>query len=313
MPDWTKPTSRGYTVGVLLFERFSMHCLANTVEPLRAANGLLGREVYRWDVLTLDGAAVTSSSGFTIRPKRRLSDAAGGDLLVLLPGYDARAHATAGCSRALRAAARRFPTFVGFDMGSWLLAEAGLLDGHEATIHFEELDAFAERYPEVRACRRRWVRDRNLWTAGGAMAAYELVVDWLAEVHGAALSLEIASIFMHPDAEAPRQDLPGRSDRYVARALSEMAANIETPLGIPELARSAGCPQRELERRFSKVLGATPRRVYARLRLNTARRLLADGGRQVAEVALRCGYADSSAFSRAFRREFGAAPRDFRP
>ncbi len=313
MPDWIKQSTESWTVGVLLFERFSMHCLANTIEPLRAANGLLGRSAYRWEVLTLDGQPVTSSSGFTITPERRLSRAPGGDMLVLLPSYGARAYATPDCNRALRAAARRFSTLVGLDMGSWLLAEAGLLDGYDATIHFEEMEAFSETFPEVHAHRRRWVRDRNLWSAGGAMTAYELIVGWLAETHGTAMSLEIAAMFMHSDADAPRIEIPGQSDRYVAAALAEMEANIEEPLGIGQLARAAGCPQRELEKRFTHALGASPRAVYLRLRLGFARRLLGEGRVSIAEVALRSGYADSSAFARAFRREFGLSPRQFRP
>ncbi|NDR57293.1 helix-turn-helix domain-containing protein [Pseudoruegeria sp. M32A2M] len=313
MPDWIKPSQKSWQVGVLLFERFSMHCLSNMVEPLRAANELLGRRIYRWDVLTLDGAPVSSSSGFTVTPDYALSRAPGGDMLFLLPSYGARALATPACNRALRGAARRFSTLVGLDMGSWLLAEAGLLDGYEATIHFDELDAFSEHFPEVHARRRRWVKDRNLWSAGGAMAAYELIVDHLAETHGAALSLELASLFMHSDAEAPRFDIPSQSDRYVARALAEMEAHIEEPLPIAALASAAGCPQRELEQRFSRRLGATPRKVYARLRLNVARRLLQEGRMRTSEVALRCGYTDSSAFSRAFRREFRCSPRDLRP
>lgn len=312
MPDWIKPTQVSWSVGVLLFERFSNHCLANTIEPLRAANSLLGRTAYRWEVLTLDGAPVSSSSGFMVNPEATLSEAPGGDALVVLPSYGARALATPACNRALRAAALRFSTLVGLDMGSWLLAEAGLLDGYEATIHFDELDAFAERFPEIVARRRRWVRDRNVWTACGAMTAYELVVDHLAQTHGAALSLEIASLFMHTDVDAPRLDVPSQSDRYVARALAEMEANLEEPLSIAMLARSAGCPQKQLEQRFFRALGATPRTVYGRLRLNLARRLLTEGRMRILEVALRSGYADSSAFARAFRREFGQSPRESR-
>ncbi|PRY23851.1 AraC family transcriptional regulator with amidase-like domain [Aliiruegeria haliotis] len=311
MPDWILPTQQGRTVGVLLFEQFSNHCLANAIEPLRAANGLLGDAVYRWEVLTLDGAPVTSSSGFDVAPSGRLAEATG-DALVLLPSYGARRLATPACSRALRAAAQRFTTLVGLDMGSWLLAEAGLLDGHAATIHFDEFEAFAERFPEVEARRSRWVRDRDVWTAGGAMTSYELVVDYLSRSHGTALSLEIASLFMHSDADAPVIDVPSQRDRIVARALAEMEANIEEPLPIGTLARFVGCTQRQLEVRFERALGATPRAVYRRLRLNVARRLLVEARLGVAEIALRSGYSDASAFARAFRREHGRAPRDYR-
>lgn len=312
MPVWKKDARGTTCVGVLLFDRFSNYCLANAVEPLRAANDALGRDAYGWHILTPDDAPVTSSSGFPVMPTARLGDMPGGDLLFAISSYGHRDHATAASRRLLRRAAGRYERLAGFDTGSWLMADAGLLDGHAATIHAELTDAFAERFPDVHAKRERWIDDGTRLSVGGAAAAFELLLHIIGDAHGTALTLEIAALFLqdHPGIETPAPRRGG--DRYVARALLEMERSLEAPRSIPEIAAAAGCPQRELEARFRRQIGALPRTVYRRTRLLAARRLLSGERLGIAETAARCGYADPSAFARAFRREFGHAPRERR-
>lgn len=312
MPFWKNQRGETQQVAVLLFDRFSNYCLANTVEPMRAANDFLGRTAYRWRIVSLDGGPVTSSSGIRLMPDGRLSDAPGGDILYLLPSYGYRALATPACLDALRAASRRFGTLGGLDAGSWLLAEGGLLNGYAATIHFDEFDRFAERFPEVTARRERWLIDRDRLSAGGATTAFELVQHMIAAVHGSAVSIEIAGLFMHGE-ETARALVGGASgDRRVQRALGLMRENLEAPLAIEDIARAAGCRQRELEARFGRVFGAPPRTVYKQIRMAEASRLVRESDLTIAEIALRCGYADASAFTRAFRQTFNKPPRAVR-
>ncbi len=316
----TRADGRPVEVGVLLFDRFSNHCLANTVEPLRAANSFLERAAYAWRILTQDGRPAVSSSGLTIAPDGDLASDPGGDILCVMPGYGVRALATEACSRDLRRAAMRYRTLAGLDTGSWLLAAAGLLHGRSATIHFDAFDVFAERFPEVDARRERWVIDGDRMSAGGAVASFELVRQLIAMEHGAALTVEVSSLFLQrdvgdraPASGGPSKRASGRGgDRRVAAAVEAMSSNIEAPLPIAALARRAGCSQRDLEARFLRALGATPQTVYRRLRLNHGRRLIEDSEMSVAEIALRSGYQDASAFTRAFRKHFGRTPRALR-
>lgn len=312
MPIWINQRDGTQEIAVLLFNRFSNYCLANTVEPMRAANDALGRTAYRWRLLSLDGGPVTSSSGMQLMPDGKLSDMPGGDALFILPSYAYRTYGTPACLDALRAAARRFETLAGLDAGSWLLAEAGLLNGYSATIHFDEFDRFSERFPEVTARRERWIVDRDRMSAGGATTAFELMQHLIASTHGAAVSIEIAGLFMQGEdnTEARGERTPG--DRRVRRALTLMRSNLEAPLAVAALARAAGCRQRDLEERFRRTFGATPRTVYRQLRMAEALRLVRDGDLSIAEISLRCGYADSSAFTRAFRATYGQAPRNLR-
>lgn len=310
MRNWTTSPAAAQQIDLLLFDAFSNHCLANTVEPLRAANGFAGREIYRWRFLTLDGGPAESSSGLRVAAHGRLAEA-GGDMLIAMPSYRHADHATAAARRGLRAAAGRYAALAGFDTGSWLMAEAGLLDGRRATIHWDLLDAFAERFPQVEALRARHVIDGNRITCSGALAAFDLVMEMIGARHGQALRLEVATLFMSPEATGP-QDAPLARSRSVARAVALMQENLETPLSIAALARAVGRRQRDLEARVKAELGATPQAVYRRLRLIAARRLVLESDLTVAEIALRAGYQDASAMTRAFRAEFGASPRDLR-
>ncbi|WP_289041577.1 helix-turn-helix domain-containing protein [uncultured Aliiroseovarius sp.] len=310
MQYWSKSTRQTRKIGFLLFDRFSNMALANLLEPLRATNTLLGRQAFEWQICTPDNGVVHSSSGLPVMPTTRLGDLGRGDYLCAVSSYGHRSLATPATAKTLRALSDRFDTMVGVDTGAWLLAAAGLLDGHRATIHFDLQDAFGERFPMIDVERARWVRDGSRITCSGGMAAFELTCDLIGADHGAALLLEITRLFMSDSATAPQAMARVRGDRRVDACLREMEANIEAPIPLPVLARQVGCRQRDLEQRFQKHFGATPQKVYRRLRLNAARRMLESGGLSIAEVALRAGYGDASAFSRAFRTEFGLTPRD---
>ncbi|WP_353341238.1 GlxA family transcriptional regulator [Pelagimonas sp. KU-00592-HH] len=311
MQEWAKTSATPQRIGVLLFEGFSNHCLANTVEPMRAANMLSGRNLYDWQFLALDGAAVASSSGLQVTPHARLIDHAG-DMLVVMPSYGFLDHGGWKTQSALRGAATRYDFLASMDTGSWLLAEAGLLDGHRATIHWEELTRFAERFPEVEALRERFVLDRDRITCSGAMAAFDLVMHLIGRDHGQALALEVAQLFMTRDSARSHAGGASSSSRVVNQALALMQEHLEEPLPISEIARRTGRTQKALETRMRADLGATPAQVYRRLRLNLARKLVVETDLPVSEITLRAGYENAASMTRAFREEFGTTPRQLR-
>jgi len=311
MQKWINSSPTVHDIGVLLFEGFSNHCLANTIEPLRAANTLSGRDLYRWRFLSLDRGPVTSSSGLQVEPHQMLG-VASGDMLVVMPSYGFRHHGGWRTQSGLRAAADRFGILAGMDTGSWLLAQAGLLNGYQATIHWEELAGFAERFPEVDTVRERYVLDRDRITCSGAMASFDLIMFLIGRDQGQALALEVAQLFMSRDSARSHMGRAGSASHYVNKALALMQEHLEAPLTIPEIARRVGRSQKTLEMRMSRDLGAGPARVYRRLRLNLARKLVSETDLSIGEIALRAGYEDASAMTRAFRAEFGITPRALR-
>ncbi|MBO9476339.1 helix-turn-helix domain-containing protein [Shimia sp. R11_0] len=311
MQYWENSHAAVQNVAVLLFDGFSNHCLANTVEPMRAVNRLTGRQLFEWQFVSLDGAVVSSSSGLSVTPHSAIG-AVQGDCLIVMPSYGFRAHGGGGTHRALRAAAQRFDQVIGMDTGSWLLAEAGLLDGYQATIHWEELTAFAERFPEVEVLRERYVMDHNRITCSGAMAAFDLILHLIGRDFGQALAVEVAQLFMMRDSARSHSGGATPAGRLVNRALAVMQEHLEHPLTIAQVAARAGATQKTLEHRMRRELGAVPATVYRRLRLNLVRKLVEETDLSVAEIALRAGYASPAAMTRAFRAAFGTTPRALR-
>ena len=293
-------------ISILLFSNFSNHCLANILEPLRAANDLSGRLNYSWKIVTLDGLEVSSSSGLRLGADARLSDA-GGDILMVMPSYEFLTHATVATSRALRAAAKRFTTLAGLDTGSWLLAEAGLLDGHQATIHWDEIDRFSERFFEVHVQKEAVVFDRRRASCGGASTAFEMALQLIGEAHGPTLRMRVENLFMGAYSEQPDPQVG-----IVPRALQLMRTNLEEPLLISDIAAQLGRSQRHLEIQVRAKMGANPQVIYRRMRLALAHSLAVEAQVSVAEIAVRCGYQDASAMTRAFRVEFETTPQAVR-
>lgn len=296
-------------ISVALYPRFSNLCLANTIEPLRAANDLGGRTLFEWSVVSPGGGPVTSSSRIEIatEPLRE----ARGDMLILMPSYEFAAATTADNRAILHSAAQRFGTLAGFDMGAWLLADAGLLDGRRATVHWDELEAFSEAFPDVRAERARHLRDADRLTCAGASAAFDVMLDLVEAEGGAALRLDVALLFIQPGA-AGRPGAPGAGSRRVAALLELMGDHLEEPLPLPEIAARAGLSLRSLDRLVNERLSTTPAALYRRLRLLKAKKLVLETDMAVTEIALRTGYTDASAMTRAFRQHFGQPPRAFR-
>lgn len=308
MPN-SKILTRQYNI--LLFNGFSNHCLANMVEPLRAANNLSRQVLYSWCFCSIDGDPVQSSSGLVVTPNGSILDQQG-DVLVVMPSYGYRKLDTRSTTRTVLAAARKHRQVAGLDTGSWLLARAGLLDEHRATIHWDELSRFEESFPAVNAVQERFVIDGNRLTCSGAMAAFDLASALIRRDHGPLLSMEVGHLLMSRNGQ-DHYPLPLKSeDTLVNRALAVMQANLETPLSIRELARKIGCSQKRIEMRVQAELKTTPQALYRRLRLNLARNLAEDTEQSIAEIAGRCGYENASAMTRAFKAEFGQTPTAFR-
>ena len=306
MPYSKNPYRVPTQISILLFDRFSNHCLANVLEPLRAANDLSSQQVFEWNIVVLGGQRVRSSSGLRLEADAQLADMRG-DILMVMPSYGFLTHANVTSSRALRAAARRFDILAGLDTGSWLLAEAGLLDGYRATIHWDELDRFSERFSVIYVQKEAVIYDRDRITCGGASTAFVLAMQMIEKQHGAALRLRVEHLFSGAYAQRPV-----RRGGIAARAVDLMRAHIEEPLQIAQLARQLGRSQKHLEQQMLARLGAAPQVIYRRIRLERARQLSLDTTISVAEISVRCGYQDASAMTRAFRSEYGTTPQALR-
>ena len=309
MQKWSKHPEAAIKVAFVLFDQFSNMCLANCLEPMRAANTLAHQRVFDWIFLTLDGAAVHTSSGLPILPQGRLKDLEFVDYLFVLSSYQHRLHDAANTRKALRKAAGQCRVMIGLDTAPWLMAAAELLEGRRATIHWDVLESFAEKFLNVDSVRHRVVKDGNRITCAGAMASFDVTRQIIQSHLGNSMVLDIDALMLRDDPFPALQNTQSqRAGTPLQRALAVMQNNIERPLTLSQITQKIACPPKTLERQFKAQLGASPGQAYRHMRLSIARQLVESTSLTIAEIALRCGYENQSALSRAFKRRFGASP-----
>jgi transcriptional regulator GlxA family with amidase domain len=313
MQEKTKSPTETVKTDLLLFDGFSNHCLANTLEPFRAANTITGQLPYQWRLLSLEGGLVRSSSGMLVQTEKATATKPACDYFMVTASYGHLALCRGQVLSALRVLCANAKCLVGLDMGSWLLAAAGLLDDRPATIHAHLFESFSETFPQVDTRQERFVIDGNRITCGGAMAAFDLVLTLIGEHCGEITRLDVASLFLHQgDQPFGEADNISVRSQLVSRALVLMDENIEAPVPIPTIARRLGCSLKSLQRRFARSLNATPAQVYRHRRLIAAKSLAESTDLSIAEIAARCGYENASSMTRAFKSQFGATPMDTR-
>ncbi|AUH33049.1 GlxA family transcriptional regulator [Paracoccus tegillarcae] len=300
----------------LVFDGFSNMVLANAMEPLRDVKMRAISTGFGWTVTTLDGGQVTSSSGLQISPDRAFDPENPGKRLMLVAGYHVRDLATPALAAALRKAARNAEQIIAVDSATWLLASAGLLDGQKATIHWQELDEFAETFPEIEVSTSRFVHSGPFATCGGASTTLDLMLDLIKDLFGAAAAFNASTMFLY---DAERQNairrgagqLAGNAPRALLAALDVMSANIESPLSTGEVASRSLISERTLHRVFHQELKMSPGKYYQMLRLQRAQHLALETRLPLEQIALRCGFSSAPSLSRAIRNEYGSPIRQY--
>ncbi len=313
MPKWTKITDKPIKFAFLIFDQFSNLCLANCLEPLRAANTLTEAHAFDWKIYTLDGTPALSSSGLQVMPHASLSELEACDYLFITASYGHEHHDTRRVRQELRRCYRLADKTVGLDAGPWLMASAGLLDGRRATIHWDILDAFSGKFMAVDAVKARVIADGPMMTCAGAMSALDLTLGLISTHLGMSARLDVEGLFIHGDPPVGmHQERHAVQDPLVRKALNMMRENLETPLNLATLAQKLSCQPRTLDRHFRRTLGAPPGEVYRHIRLSMARKFLEGTTLNLVEIALRCGYDSPAALSRAISRLYGSPPTHLR-
>ena len=298
---------------VLVLDGSNTLSFAAAVDPMRAANRQAGRRLFDWQFATPGEADVLLTSGLRIpaAPLQRVTEC---DLLLVVAGFNLEAQATPALCASLRRLAGPGTTLAGIDGGPWILASAGLLDQHDATTHWEDLEKLASNFANVRVRDARFVVSGNRLTSGGAAPAIEMMLHLIGARHGHGLADKVAGSFIYESA-APaalrqsRQSLRTRHSAATARAHAMMEAALEDPLPITRIARAVGLSPRALQMQFRARLETSPQAHYLALRLEEADRRVIQTDAPLHEIAIATGFTSQSAFARAYAKAFGAPAR----
>ena len=311
----TSDTTRTRRFVFALLNDFTMLCFACAIESLRIANRIAGKDIYSWTLVGENGDPVACSNGTVFQVDTSYDDVGRDDTIVVCSGIDVANATTKPLLNWLRREARRGATIGGLCTAGYTLARAGLLDGKKATIHWENQDSFAEEFEEVELTKSVFVVDGNRFTTAGGTSSIDLMLKIIAEDHGEALAGAVADQLIYTairtDQDTQRLSVPARigvRHPKLSTVIQMMEANIEEPISPSILAKDVGMSTRQLERLFRRYLNRSPKRYYMELRLQKARNLLMQTDMSVINVALACGFASPSHFSKCYRSHYDTTP-----
>jgi transcriptional regulator GlxA family with amidase domain len=310
-------------VGFLLTPRFTLTAFAGFVDALRLAadEGDRSRpQLARWAVLDVTDGPVVSSCGATVTPDAPLESPGHYDYVVVVGGLlHGGQRVPARLTAFLREAAAAGVKLVGLCTGSFVLARAGLLDGHLACVSWFHREEFAAEFPECRiVSNQMFVIDRDRLTCAGGTSVVHLAAHIIERTIGRASAVKALRIMIEEQplpsrTLQPEQVLSVRStDTVVHKAMLLLEQQLQSSATIEELCEPLGIGRRQLERRFQRDVGLSPAEYRQQLRLERARWLLQNTDLEVTEVSLECGFQSGANFARVVRKTLGLSPREVR-
>jgi len=288
-------------------------------------NGVPGESLIRPLIVSADGRLIRSPSGLVIAPGHSLADCPHVDVVVVPGLMIAPSEDIAGRHRVevawLRERYAEGTLLATACTGSMILAEAGLLDGQDATVHWANSDAMAARYPAVRMHPNRSlvVADQGrLILGGGATAWQDLALFLIARFFDVEEAMHVARLYLldwHHVGQQPFAALTCRrqaGDAVIADCQEWIAQHYDRDAPVAEMVRRSGLSERSFKRRFSRTTGMSPLEYVHTLRLEESKQLLEATDMAVEAVANEVGYEDASFFGRLFRRKVGITPAQYR-
>jgi len=299
----------------VLIEEFSLLSFAAALDALRIANRMSGKSLYSWTVLGESADIVFCSAGTSFRVDDGLVELKRDDTVILCGGMNIQRQTSKKLLNWVRRETRKGLSVGGLCTAAYTMAKAGLLNGRRATIHWENHDSFAEDFDEVELTKSVFMKDGKFMTTAGGTSSIDLMLKLIAEDFGEDLANAVADQLIYSsirtDQDTQRLSVPTRigvRHPKLSQVIQMMETNIEEPISPSLLAKYVGMSTRQLERLFRRYLNRSPKRYYMELRLQKARNLLMQTDMSVINVALACGFASPSHFSKCYRAHYQTTP-----
>ena len=304
-----------HRIGFYLIPGFSMIAFVAAVEPLRLANLVSGKTIYSWYTMSHQTGMVCATNSVSINIAQTVDDVPPLETIFVCGGVDTRRPQKKELFGFLRKQAAHGIGLGGLCTGAHVLARAGLLNGYKCTVHWEDLPAFVEEFPDLEVTSELYEIDRKRYTCAGGTAAADLMLNFISEQTGPEVAAQVADeLILHrirEKNEGQRMDLRTRlgvSHPKVLAVVAIMEENLETPLSANSLADSVGLSSRQVERLFRIYLKTPPTRYYLQIRLKRARYLLRQTSLPVLDVAMATGFVSASHFSKCYGQEYNRTP-----
>lgn len=330
VPDPMRPIS----VALLVYPEATASVLYGLYDLFHSAGrdwgvvteGVPGESLTSTRIVSADGAPVVVANGVTVRPDGKLADTPPPDVICIpevfvMPGESLEGRFAQECAW-LRRCYEAGTIVSAACSGALLMAEAGLLQGQDATTHWAYCDALSERFPAIRVQRQRSLvtsgEGQRLVMAGGGTSWQDLGLYLIARLVGLDAAMQLARIYLidwHHAGQQPYARLSvsrQTDDAVIARAQLWAASNYDSPAPVAAMAQLTGLSERALVRRFRQVTGLSPLAYIHAVRIEEAKQMLEATRLPIEAIAEELGYEDASFFSRLFKREVRLTPAQYR-
>jgi transcriptional regulator GlxA family with amidase domain len=306
-----------HRVGFIVPDGFQLMSLA-ALAALEIANMPPTGPHYEVHLLSKRGGPVLSSGGMTLETRAFGDPAFDTVIMGSITGMEIPP-SDAGLVAFVQAASKASRRTASICSGAFALAEAGLLDGRRATMHWAHVASFRARFPEVRTEEDRiYINDGPFWTSAGMTAGIDLVLAMIDNDLGPEAAKMIARLLVMNQRRMGGQkqhsallDMTPKSDR-IDLVLAHIRLNLQSTLSVDELAAVARLSPRQFSRAFLAETGQSPAKAVEQLRLEAARFMMEQGRHSINVVAQETGFADRERMRRAFVRTFGLSPQALR-
>lgn len=303
------------SIGFVLPSGFQIMGLA-AVSAFELANACSKQGLYDIRLYSEQGGAVANSLGMKV-DTRALSRQKLDTLIVC--GLLNPLPSSPELIKAVRRAAGGVRRTAAVCTGSFILAEAGLLDGKRVTTHWFHARELQRQFPSAQVEEDRiFIIDGAIWTSAGMSAGIDLALGMIEKDFGAELARQVAQklVVYHRRAGGQSQhsallEMDAKSDRIQA-ALEYARRNLRAPLSVEELAEAAHLSPRQFSRAFRAETGQSPAKAVENLRVEAARVMIEQSRHSIDEVAVETGFVDPERMRRAFLRAFGQPPQALR-
>lgn len=313
-----------YKVGILLEPGATASSIMTTLDMFRIAARLQPDEHYQLDLFSTDGGAIHLSEAVVITT-RSLPASLKAYTAIILPGFSADSveHIAAQLETTWRPVIARLKRLTDETLvaascyGTFVLAEAGLLNGKQATTTWWLAKEFRQRYPMVLLDEDKTMIDSGkVFTAGAMTAHTDLSLHVLRRLSGASLARGVGSIMLVDGAKSSQRPFMTvqRSflDPLIQKAIDWLSRKMDQAISMQALANDMHVSYRTLNRRFLDITGLSPLSYLHELRIERAKELLELSTHGVEEITLEIGYEDLSSFRRLFKRSTGITPAQYR-
>jgi transcriptional regulator GlxA family with amidase domain len=297
--------------------------LVGPIQVLSAANRLVRKTVYEVEIVTNAKELKVQGEGglLSFAAQGRFQDVRGRvDSILLVCGLETRTTRDPALFAWLRKMAPVVRRLGAVCVGSFLLAEAGLLNGKRATTHWKFGRELASRYPKLQVeFDPIWVKDGNVYTSAGISAGIDLALAWVEEDCGNRISHEIARefvLFLRRPGGQTQLSTSLSAQASEMKAIHELqvwiAENLHDNLSVQRLADRTAMSIRNFERVFTRELGKTPSHYVLQMRSEAARQRLEGTDQGLKQIAAACGFGSADSMRRAFLRSVGTTPHKYR-